>query len=143
MDPDAFTLTVALADPAMRRALAGAAQAFADAEACVGPSRTTDRTSSQRPSPGSKPPPGSIAAVSLCKRLVHDAERMPVLVAEFERNLDPEERAKMKEFRAQVREIRKRAQAPDQSVESAYRHLADAIREPAKPQAPGKTNRGR
>jgi hypothetical protein len=131
VDPAAFTLTVSLSDPTMRRALAGAAQAFADAEADIGPSRTFDHVGSQRSTHGSRPPSGNLAAVGLCKRLIRDAEHMPVLVAEFERNLDPDERVKIREFKAQVREMRRRALAPGQSVESAYRNLADAIRGPS------------
>ena len=130
MDPDTFTLTVPLSDPAMRRALAAAAQAFADAEANIGPSRTSDRIGGSRSKQGSRPPAGNLAAVGLCKRLIREAERMPALVAEFERNLDPEERVKIREFRAQVREMRKRAQEDGQSVESAYRNLAEVIRGP-------------
>ena len=106
MTVDDLTITVPIASPEMRAALVRIAQAFSDADAACGPSGCGDSLGIQHAKPESSPPKGNAAAVSLCRRITRDANRISASVVAFYLAMDPDERRAAKRQRETLREIR-------------------------------------
>lgn len=131
--PDNFTITVPLGSPEMRSALNEVAQALSALESACGPSRTGGDVRVQSGKPGSKPPSGSMAAASLCRRIAHyeetnddtrlrgDLGRIVDAIADLYLTLDPHERRAAREFRALVKLIKQRQREDDaKALAAAY-----------------------